>query len=81
MARMGNRRGAYRVLVGRPQGLNPLGTPRFRKENNIKIDFHGVEWRGMDWIDMALDTERWLSMVSAAIKFRFSQNASNFSTS
>jgi len=55
---MGNRRGAYRVLVGRPQGMNPLGTPRFRRENNIKIEFQGVEWRGMDWIDMVQDTDR-----------------------
>jgi hypothetical protein len=43
---MGNRRGVYRVLVGRPQGMNPLGTSRFRGENNIKIDFQGVGWRG-----------------------------------
>jgi len=58
VARMGNRRGAYRVLVGRPQGMNPLGTPRFRRENNIKIEFQGVEWRGMDCIDMVQDTDR-----------------------
>ena len=57
MARMGNRRGTYRVLVGRPHGRNPLGMPRFRREDNIKIDYQGVGWRGMDWIDMAQDAD------------------------
>ena len=72
MASMENRRGAYRVLVGRPQRMNPLGTPRFRRENSIKIDFQKVEWRGVDRIDMAQDTERWRPLVNAAIKFRLS---------
>jgi hypothetical protein len=50
---MENRRGAYRVLVGRPQVRNPLGTPRFRREDNIKIYFQEVGWRSMERIDMA----------------------------
>jgi len=69
---MGNGRGAYGVLVGRPQGMNPLGTPRVRRESSIKIDFQRVGWRGMDWIDMAQDTERWRPFVNVAMKIRLS---------
>jgi len=72
VARMGNGRGAYGVLVGRPQGMNPLGTPRVRRESSIKIDFQRVGWRGMDWIDMAQDTERWRPFVNVAMKIRLS---------
>jgi hypothetical protein len=50
---MGERRGAYRVLVGRPRGKRPLEIPRRRWEDNIKIDLQEVCWGGMDWIDLA----------------------------
>ena len=50
---MGERRGAYRVLVGKPEGKRPLGRPRLRWENNIKMDLQGVGWKGMDWMDLA----------------------------
>jgi hypothetical protein len=53
---MGEGRGAYRILVGRSEGTRPLGRPRRRWENNIKMDLQEVEWEGMDWIDMAQDT-------------------------
>ena len=72
MAPMGNGRGAYRGLVGRPWGMNPLETPRVRRENSIKIDFQKVGWRGMEWIVMAQDIERWRPLVNAAMKFRLS---------
>jgi len=49
---MGDRRGAYRVLMGRPEGKRPLGRPRIRWEDNIKMDFQKVGWGGMDWIDV-----------------------------
>jgi hypothetical protein len=63
---MGNRRSAYRVLVGRPQGMNPFGTPRFRRENNI------FQEGGMDWIDMVQNTDRWRTLVKAAMDFGLS---------
>jgi len=49
----GGRRGAYRVLVGRREGRRPLGRPRCRWEDNIKMDLQTVEWRGMGWITLA----------------------------
>jgi hypothetical protein len=55
---MGERRSAYRVLVGKPEGKSPLGRPRHRWENNIKMDLQKVGW-GMDWIDLAQDRGWW----------------------
>jgi hypothetical protein len=55
VARMGEGRGAYRIMVGRPEGRRPLGRPRCRWEDNIKMDLQEVRWGGMDWIDMAQD--------------------------
>jgi hypothetical protein len=49
---MGEKRGAYRVLVGRPEGRQPLGRPRRKGEYNIKMDLQEVGW-GMDWIELA----------------------------
>ena len=54
MARVGERTGAYRVLVGKPEGKRPLRRTMRRWEDNIKLDLHEVEW-GMDWIDLAQD--------------------------
>jgi hypothetical protein len=53
VARMGARRGAYRALVGKPEGTRPLGRLRRRWEDNIKIDLREVGWGGMDWINLA----------------------------
>ena len=58
MARMGKRRGVYRVLVGRPGGRRPLGRPRRRWEDNIKMDLQEVGCRVMDWIELAQDRDR-----------------------
>jgi hypothetical protein len=55
---MGEGRGAYRIVVGRPEGRRPLGRPRHRWEDNIKMDFQDVGWGGMDWIDMAQDRDK-----------------------
>jgi hypothetical protein len=62
-------RGAYRVLVERPEGKRPLGRPRRRWEDNIKMDLQQVGW-GMDWIDMAQDRDRWRAVVSAVMNLR-----------
>jgi len=65
VARMGERRGVYRVLVGKPEGKGPLGRPRCRWEDNIKMDLQEVGCWGMDWIDMAQDRDRWQALVNS----------------
>jgi hypothetical protein len=67
---MGEERGAYRILVGRPEGRRPLGRPRRRWEDNIKIDLQEVGWEGVDWIDMAHDRDRWRAVVNAVMNLR-----------
>jgi hypothetical protein len=54
---MGERGGVYRVLVGKPEGKRPLGRPRNRWEENIKMDLEGVGYGGMDWIELAQDRD------------------------
>jgi hypothetical protein len=62
---MGERRGAYRALVGKPEGRRPLERPRHRWEDNIKMDLREVGWGGgaVDWIDLAQDRDRWRALV------------------
>jgi len=59
IARMGERRDVCRVLVGKPERKRPLGSPRRKWEDNIKIDLQEVGCGGMDWIDLAQDRDRW----------------------
>jgi hypothetical protein len=66
----GERRGAYRALVCKPEGRRLLERPRRRWEDNIKIDFTDVEW-GTDWIDMAQDRNRWRALVNAVVNLWF----------
>jgi hypothetical protein len=77
---MGEKRGAYRILVGRPEGRRPFGRPRWRWDDNIKIDLKEVGW-GMDWIELAQDRDRWRALVNAIMNLRVPQNAGNFLTS
>jgi hypothetical protein len=70
VARMGEVRGAYRVLAGRPEGRRPLGRPRCRWGDNIKMDLQEVGWEGVDWIDMAQDRDRWRAVVNAVMNLR-----------
>ena len=71
LARMGDRRGVYWVLVGKPEGKRPLGGPRHIWEDNIKLDLQELGCGGMDWIAVAQDRDRWRALVTAVMKIRF----------
>jgi hypothetical protein len=64
VARMGEGRGAYRVLVGRPKGRRPLGRPRCRWEDNIKMDLGEIGIDGVNWIWLAQDRVQWQAFVN-----------------
>ena len=68
----------YRVLVGKPEGKRPLGKPRRRWEDNIKMDLQEVGCRGMDWIELDEDRDRWRALVNAVMNLRVPENAGNF---
>jgi len=70
VARMGERRGIYRVLVGKLEGKRPFGRPRRRWEDNIKMDLKEVGCGGMDWIELAQDRDRWRALVNAVMNLR-----------
>jgi len=70
VARIEGRRGVYRVLVGKPEGKRPLGIPRRRWEDNIKIDLQEVGFGDMDWIELTQDRDRWRTLVNAVMNFR-----------
>jgi len=67
VARMGDRTGANRILVGRPEGKRPFGRPRRRWEGNIKMDLQDMGWGGMDWIDLAESRDRRRALVNAVM--------------
>jgi hypothetical protein len=78
---MGYRRGTYRVLVGRREGKTPLGGPRCRWEDSVKIHREEVGWDGMAWIDLAVDWDGWWSPVNAVVNLPVPQNSGNLLTS
>ena len=63
-------RGAYRVLVGKPEGKRPLGKPRRRRVDNIRMDLQEVGCGYVDWIGLAQDMDRWGTLVSAVMNLR-----------
>jgi hypothetical protein len=71
VARMRNRRGPYRVSMGRPAGKKPLGRPNRRWKDNIKMDLLGLGLGGMDWNELAQDADRWWELVNSIINSRF----------
>jgi hypothetical protein len=70
VARMGEERGVYRVLVGKQEGRRPLGRPRCRWVDNIRMDLQEVGCGQVDWIGLAQDRDRWRTLVSAVINLR-----------
>jgi hypothetical protein len=71
VALMGESRSVYRILVGKSERKKPLGKPRHRWEDNIKMDLQDVECGDMDWIDLAEDRDRWRVLVNAVMNLRF----------
>jgi hypothetical protein len=78
---MGDTRGAYRVLVGRPEGKRPLGRPRNRWEDNIKMDLNDIGWKCAASIELAQNRDKWRAVVNAVMNLRVPKNARNFLSS
>jgi hypothetical protein len=70
VARMGAKTNAYRILVRMPEGKRPLGRPRRRWVENIKMDLREIGWDGIDWIDLAQDRDQWRALVNAVMNRR-----------
>jgi len=70
VARMGERRVVCRVLVGIPQGKRPLGIPRCRWKDNIKMHLQEVGWRGKDWVDLTQDRDRRRALMNVVLNLR-----------
>jgi hypothetical protein len=66
----GEKRNAYRLLVGKPEGKRPLGRPRRRWVDNIKMYFGEVGWGDVDWIGLAKDRNRWRALVNSVLNLR-----------
>jgi hypothetical protein len=67
---MGEKRYAYTLLVGKPEGKRPLKRPRRRWVNNVRVDLGEVGWGDMDWIGLAQDRNRWRSLVNSVLSLR-----------
>jgi hypothetical protein len=70
VARMGEKRNADRTLVGKPEGKRPLGRPRRRWVDNVKMDLKEVGWDGVYWIDMARNRDQWRALVNTVLNLR-----------
>jgi hypothetical protein len=70
VARMGEGKNLYRVLVGKPEGRRPLGRQRRRWEDGIRMDLEEIGWGGVEWIHLAEDRDRWRALVNAVMNLR-----------
>jgi hypothetical protein len=70
VARMGEKRNAHRILVGKPEGRRPLGRPRRRWVDNIKMDLREIGWDGVDWVDLAQERDHWRALVNTVMNLR-----------
>jgi len=78
LARIGERKGEYRGLVGKPEGNRQLGRTGRRWEDNIKMELHEVGCWSMDWIDVTQDSDNWRALVKAVMILRVPLNTGNF---
>jgi hypothetical protein len=67
---LGEKRNAYRILIGQPEGKTPLGRPRRRWVDNIKMDLREIGWDGMDRIDVAQNRDQWRALVNTVMNLR-----------
>jgi hypothetical protein len=67
---MGEKRNAYRLLVGNPEGKRPQGRLRGRWVDNIEMELREIGWSGMDWIDLAQDSDQWRALVNTVMNLR-----------
>jgi hypothetical protein len=65
----GEKKNAYRILVGKPEGKRPLGRPKRRWVDNIRMDLRDTGWYGMDWIELVQDMDQWRALVNTVMKF------------
>jgi hypothetical protein len=70
VARMGEMKNAHKILGRKPEGKRPLGRPRRRWEDNIRMDRREVVWDGVDWVHLAQDREQWRDLVSTIMSLR-----------
>jgi hypothetical protein len=70
VVRIGENMNAYCILEGKPEGKRPLGRPRRRWVDNIKMDLREIEWGGMDSTDLAHDRDQWRALVSMVMNLR-----------
>ena len=80
VARMGDSRGVYRVLVGKPKEKRALRRHSRRWDDNIKMDIQEVGCEDIDWIELTQDRDRWRALVNAVMNLRVPRNAGNFLT-
>jgi hypothetical protein len=66
----GEKRNVYRILVGKPEGMRPLGRLRHRWVDNIKMDLRGIGWCDMDWIDLSQYRDHWRALVNTVMNLR-----------
>jgi hypothetical protein len=75
---MGEKRNAYKIWMGEPEGNRPVGRPRRRWEDSIRIYLREIGWDGMDWIDLAQDTDQWRALVNTVMNLRVPLNVGKF---